>query len=164
MGRIDSVQYRPALAITGCWQVSNRNKLYDELGWESLSDRRWPTRLIHFYKIFRNSSPKYLYEHIPSLRIPIYGNSSPNIIHEIRCRTRKYMNSFFPNCVKSWNNIDDELRNSEALDRFKSNLLSLIRPAKKDIFGIKNIFRLRLGHSQLKVHKKRRDFLNTPFA
>ena len=59
------------------------------------------------------------------------------------------MNSFFPNCVKSWNNIGGEFRNSGFLGRFKSNLLSLIRPSKKDIFsihdpiGIKNISRLR---------------------
>ena len=64
------------------------------------------------------------------------------------------MNSFFPNCVKSWNNIGDEL--------------SLIRPSIQDIFGIhnpigiKNIFRLRLGLSQLKVHKVKHNLLDTP--
>ena len=32
MGRIGRVQYQTTLAITGCWQGSNRNKLYyDEL-------------------------------------------------------------------------------------------------------------------------------------
>ena len=40
MEYIEKVQYHAALAITGTWQGSNRNKLYDELGWESLSDRR----------------------------------------------------------------------------------------------------------------------------
>ena len=35
MGRIEG--YNQALAITGCWQGSNRNKLYEVLGWESLS-------------------------------------------------------------------------------------------------------------------------------
>ena len=35
------IQYQAALAITVAWQSSNRSKLYDELGWESLSDRRW---------------------------------------------------------------------------------------------------------------------------
>ena len=40
MDRIERVQYQAARAITGCWQGSNRNKLYDELGWESLSDRK----------------------------------------------------------------------------------------------------------------------------
>ena len=39
MEHIERVQYQAALAITGCWQGSNRNKLYEELGWESLSDQ-----------------------------------------------------------------------------------------------------------------------------
>ena len=45
---------------------------------------------------------------------------------------------------------------------------SLIRPQKKETFGIdnpsgiKNLFRLRVGLSQLKHHKKRHNFLDTP--
>ena len=34
------------LAITGTWKGTN--KIYDELGWESLTDRRWSRRLFHF--------------------------------------------------------------------------------------------------------------------
>ena len=41
MEKIERVQYHSALAITGCWKGSNQNNLYEELGWESLSDRRW---------------------------------------------------------------------------------------------------------------------------
>ena len=31
------VQYQAAFAVTGAWQGSSRSKLYQELGWESLS-------------------------------------------------------------------------------------------------------------------------------
>ena len=41
MEELEKVQYQAAIAITGVWQGSNRSKLYEELGWESLSDRRW---------------------------------------------------------------------------------------------------------------------------
>ena len=168
MENVERVQYQAALAITGCWQGTNRNKLYDELGWESLSDRRWSRRLVLFYKVFWYNSPSYLYQHIPHQRIPIYGRRSPTIFHEIKCRTSKYMHSFFPSCVKSWNNISNDIRNSVSLCKFKSNLFSLIRPPRKSTFnihdpiGIKNIFRLRLGLSKLKSHKKRHNFLDTP--
>ena len=40
MERVERIQYQAALAITGAWQGSNRAKLYEELGWETLSDRR----------------------------------------------------------------------------------------------------------------------------
>ena len=46
MNEIERVQYRGALAVTGAWKGSNRSKLYDELGWESLSDRRKKQRLV----------------------------------------------------------------------------------------------------------------------
>ena len=49
MERIEKVQYHAALAITGCWRGTSRNKLYVELGLESLADRRWARRLIHFF-------------------------------------------------------------------------------------------------------------------
>ena len=39
--KIESVQYRAALAITGAIQGTSRDKLYHELGLESLKSRRW---------------------------------------------------------------------------------------------------------------------------
>ena len=45
MNLIEQVQYKAALLVSGCWQRTNREKLYDELGWESLSERRWPRRM-----------------------------------------------------------------------------------------------------------------------
>ena len=43
--KIESVQYRAALAITGAIQGTSRDKLYHELGLESLKSRRWYKRL-----------------------------------------------------------------------------------------------------------------------
>ena len=38
--KIEAVQYNSALAITGCIRGTSREKLYSELGLESLSERR----------------------------------------------------------------------------------------------------------------------------
>ena len=51
MERIEQIQYQAALAITGCWRGSDRIKLYKELGWETLSGRRWSRRLIQLFKV-----------------------------------------------------------------------------------------------------------------
>ena len=40
MEKVERIQYQAALAISGAWHGSSRSKLYDELGWEILSDRR----------------------------------------------------------------------------------------------------------------------------
>ena len=67
MEEIEKVQYKAALAITGAWQGSNRSKLYEELGWESLSDRRITRRLLMMYKIVNNHTPDYLTEKLPPM-------------------------------------------------------------------------------------------------
>ena len=41
MELVEHVQCKAVLFVSGCWQGTSREKLYDELGWESLSDRRW---------------------------------------------------------------------------------------------------------------------------
>ena len=48
MENLESVQYSAALAVTGSWRGTSREKLYAELGWESLSSRRWSRRLTLF--------------------------------------------------------------------------------------------------------------------
>ena len=53
MEKIESVQYSAALAVTG----TSREQLYAELGWGSLSSRRWSRRLTLFYKIINNLTP-----------------------------------------------------------------------------------------------------------
>ena len=67
MDKLESVQYSAALAVTGTWRGTSREKLYAELGWESLSSRRWSRRLTLFYKIMNNLTPFYSKEPIPPL-------------------------------------------------------------------------------------------------
>ena len=98
MEKVENVQYQAALAVSGCWQGSNSSKLYELLGWESLSDRRWARRLIELYKIRNNLTPDYLKHNLPPLCIPSFRSN--NEYREIMCRTSRYKNSFFPDSVK----------------------------------------------------------------
>ena len=167
MNDIERVQYRAALAITDAWQGTNRNKLYDELGWESLCDRRWFRRLLQFNKIHNNMTPKYLKDNLPPSRQLLYGRTNPNIYHDIRCHTERYMNSFFPASIRSWNNIDNDFHECNTINNFKNKLYVLIRDKPKSIFGIhdpiglKHLFRLRLGLSPLRYDKHRHNFADT---
>ena len=62
------MQYNAALAITGAIRGSSREKLYQELGLESLKQRRWFRKLCYFFKITKNQSPKYLFDKMPTTR------------------------------------------------------------------------------------------------
>ena len=59
MEKVERTQYLASLAITGTWQGSNLSKVYEELGWETLSDRRWCRRILQIHKIKNNMTPSY---------------------------------------------------------------------------------------------------------
>ena len=93
MGLVEQIQYKAGLIVSGCWQGTSREKLYDELGWESLSDRRWGRRMALFYKIRNGLAPSYLFEHIPNedpvVCLRKFVPKAPI------ARTARYKNSFF---------------------------------------------------------------------
>ena len=68
MEMLEKMQYQAALAVTGAWQGTSRVKLYDELGWESLSERRICRRVLLMHKIVDEKTPKYLHDCLPPNR------------------------------------------------------------------------------------------------
>ena len=50
--KLESVQYNACLAITGAIRGTSKEKLYQELGLESLQLRRWYRKLGMFYRIY----------------------------------------------------------------------------------------------------------------
>ena len=60
--KLESIQYNAALALTGAIRGSSRKKLYQELGLESLQQRRWYRKLCCFYKTDNKQTPGYLTE------------------------------------------------------------------------------------------------------
>ena len=101
MEQVERVQYQAALAVTGTWQGSSCSKLNEELGWETLSDRLC-RRILQIHKILNNKTPSYLKDKLPLIRLPLYALSNEISFREIRCKSSRYMNSFFPNAIKSW--------------------------------------------------------------
>ena len=83
MQRLESPQYQAAPAITGAWNGTSQNKIDDELGWETLSDRRWARRLLHIFKIINNNSPDYLKLMLPPVRMHLYGVYHHNLLQEM---------------------------------------------------------------------------------
>ena len=95
MDLTEQVQYKAALVVSGCWQGTSRVKLYNKLGWESLSDRRWLRRLTYFYKIVNRQTPEYLYKHIPPYHEVRYDLRKRREFVNPNKRTARYKNIFF---------------------------------------------------------------------
>ena len=132
--KLESVQYNAALAITGAIRGSSREKLYQELGLESLKSRRWYRKLCLFFKLKKNKHPSYLFDMIPkvlSTRTTRNYNNIPlfNVKHEY------FRNSFFPSTVIEWNKLDNNIRNSESVSAFNKQILKFIRPIPNSMFN-----------------------------
>ena len=167
MEKLESVQYSAALAVTGTWRGTSREKLYTELGWESLSSRRWSRRLTLFYKFVNNLSPEYTVDPIPPLHQSQYCLRNQDVIGRLNARTEKFKSTFYPNCLSEWNKLEPELRGAPSIAVFKKKLLSIIRPPAKSVYGIhdpkglSHLTQLRVGLSKLNFHKFKHNFRDT---
>ena len=106
--KLKSVQYLAALAITGMWRGTSRDKLYAELVWQSLNFRRWGRHLTMFYKIMNNLTPLYTKEPVPSRHQSNYSLPNENAIGRLRVRTEAFQFSFYPNYISECNKLDPE--------------------------------------------------------
>ena len=164
MEKLESVQYSAALAVSGTWRGTSREKLYAELGWKSLSSRRWSRRLILFYKMMNNLSPKYTTDPVPQLQQLHYSLRNQDVIGRIWARTAKFKSSFYPNCLAEWNELAPDIRLAPSVAIFKKKLVSIIRPPAKSVFwihdpkGLAYLTQLRVGLSKLCFHKFKHSF------
>ena len=108
-------------------------------------------------------TPQYLKNNLPPIQSGSLRYNDVTKYREIPCNTVRYMNSFFPDAIRSWNSVGVDFCSTLSISVFKKDVISLIRPKSRPIFGIsdstgiKFIFQLRLGLSQ-----KKHNFLDTP--
>ena len=101
MEKVEIIQYQATFAITGAWQGSSRSKIYDELCWETLSDRRKCRRSLQVRTIINNSTLSYLKDKLPPKCRVMFSGNIRTTFHEIICKSNRYMNSFFPDVITS---------------------------------------------------------------
>ena len=109
MRALESIQYQAALAITGAWKGTNTIKIYRELGWESLHDHRCFRRITQFYKIMNGLTPMYLVDPIPVPRRHFFGRHATNDLYRFHCRNKRFLHSFYPDLVNTWNELGPEM-------------------------------------------------------
>ena len=167
--KLESIQYNASLAITGAIRGTSREKLYNELGFESLHATRWYRKLCYFYKFYVFKQPEYLFNLIP-VRTPNYRTRKDDDVPYFNIRHNFFKKFFFPSAVIEWNKLDSRLPKVERFTDFKKNILSFIRPKANRVFncnsskGLKFVTRLRLGLSHLREHKHKVWMLNQLFT
>ena len=178
--KVESIQYEAARVVTGAWKSTSIVKLYRNLGWESLSDRRTMRKLCLLYETIENDFPRQLattienQKHNENSRHYKQNLSQTHLLKykNIFCNTNKYKLSFFPSVINDWNMLDDDTKNARSKNIFKKKLLNKIRPKKSSYFGLRDndevryITMLRMKLSPLREHKHKYHFADTsdPFC
>ena len=164
--KLESIQYNAALAITGAIKGTSKERLYSELGLETLANRRWYQRMCLFWKIINKSAPVYLSNLLPQKQIS-RNPYRQNLLYSFSKNTNYFANSFFPYCTDQWNALDQNIKNIQSISLFKKTLLKFIRPYPAHVYdvtdysGQKLLTRLRLKLSHLNEHKFRHNFRDT---
>ena len=85
--KLESIRYNSALAIT--------EKLYNELGLETLEKRRWYRKRCCFYKVYKSHCPKYLFN-IILVAVNRYNTRTTNDIPQFKVK-HNFLNIFIYN-------------------------------------------------------------------
>ena len=125
--KLESIQYNAALAITGAIRGTSEEKLYQELGFDSLQSRRWFRKLSLFYKIIKSQSPPYLYHLIPKPLTSYFTRNSENL-PLIKANHSFFKSPFFPSTIIEWNKLDSNICYSSDYKFFRKRILEFIRP------------------------------------
>ena len=173
MEKIEIVQYQAAKIVTGAWQGTSRAKLYDDLGWEALQNRRTARKLCILFEIQNKNYPYYLSDILSNYKYRQNSRySNRQILKNVPCRTNKFKATFFPSAIRDWNLLSDDIKASVSTQAFRNKILKMTRPKKKSYFSLLDkkksqyITLLRMELSPLRAHKFKYNFNNVedPFC
>ena len=121
--KLEKLQRRSARFVSKNYhQTASVSNMIDELGWESLENRRKKMRVQMLYKILNNI---VLPGPTPTTRMesPHYDlrGYHPHIC-PLHCRTDTFKHSFFPETIELWNNLPPQITTSSSLTVFKNHL------------------------------------------
>ncbi|MES9992837.1 MAG: reverse transcriptase domain-containing protein, partial [Candidatus Thiodiazotropha sp.] len=133
---LDKIQNEAARIATGATRLVSINALYKEVRWDSLEQRRKNHKLTLFYKMMHNLTPLYLSTLVPQSvsNISHYNLRNSNDLQTIDARTTLYYNSFLPSTVRAWNDVQDEGKQCESVNSFKSFLNKDKMPVPKHFY------------------------------
>ena len=118
--KLEKIQYKACLAITGAIQGTSRRRLHGELGLISLSKRRWYNKLIFFYKVVKGLLPDYLqfYREVPSQDNYLLRSVSAGKWNPLPSWSKGFKKASFPYCIDEWNKLNPEVRNAKSIYKF----------------------------------------------
>ena len=118
---LDKIQNEAARIVTGATVLVSLQSLYQEVGWESLQDRRLKHKLNLFFKMQHDLTPLYLSSLVPPSisETTRYNLRNADDYTTLNCRTQLYYTSFVPSVIREWNALPGAAKQISTLHSFK---------------------------------------------
>lgn len=127
---LELIQRRAALLCTGAFRRTPSILLRNEVGWDTLANRRKDAKIVLMFKLINDLTPQYLSDLIPpqvqiTTHYPLRNRTHFRVP---LARTQLNKNSFIPATLRQWNALDPDLRNCRTLPTFKTKIKSKFKP------------------------------------
>ena len=93
-------------------------------------------RILQIHEILNNKTPSYLSGKLPPNSRTLFSGNVRNTFRELICKSNRYMNSFFPDAIASWNILIKHFDVVPSFDILKKHVNNFFRPNTRIIFGI----------------------------
>ena len=162
IAKLEKIQYFAARVATSTPKCSSTEKLYKDLGWESISTRIKYLSISLFHKIHTNATRPLCRQCLPPTNSHIELTRSAKVYsgypYQRSVLERTLDKSFFSVAAKQWDSLPTELKKTWDFAEFKPELSSLLKPARCKLYNIGSKYansihtQLRIGRSQLNEH------------
>ena len=115
---LEKIQNEAARIVSGATKLVSLDKLYDEVGWETLACRHNNHCLTYFFKMHIGLSPPYLSSLVPEPPAHPYNLRNAPAIPTLFSRTKLYHDSFLPATIRLWNNLPSSIKELPTVEAF----------------------------------------------
>jgi hypothetical protein len=145
---LEKCQKEFARIVSGARKGTSTVKLYEELNWPSLEERRNNSTLLFMHKLYYNESPDYLSALLPTQTDSSYNLRKRDVIPQVRARTEKHRKSLIPHGIRLWNQLPSSIQSIENIRDFKKAVCKS-KPGK-ELYNVGSR-RLQVLHAQLRM-------------
>ena len=121
MQELDKIQSEATRIVTETTILVSLQSLYQDVGWESLQNRRLKHKLNLFFKMQHDLTPLYLSFLVPPSvsETTRYNLRNADDYTTINCRTQLYYTSIVSSVVREWNGLPGAVKQISLLHSFK---------------------------------------------
>ena len=160
INKLDKMQIEAGRIVSGTTKLVAIDKLYRELGWLKLSERRKLHKLFLFYKMQNGLAPDYLIGLVPHRvwnETP-YSLRNADNYQQVHATSRLYFDLFIPSTIREWNNLPADVKSDRDTPKIPKYYFF------GDGFNQILHTRLRTECSTLKFHLYRRNLIPEPYC